>query len=104
MTITLAILSGTASMGHATVRNYFHPELNGTRLDSCLAGQNNCGKPAADAFCVAQGFSAALIFQRESAVSTRQAVSDSICEGASCMSFRQIKCISPSKTDSLAQN
>jgi hypothetical protein len=67
-------------------------------------GQSNCGKPVADAFCVTQGYAAALIFQRESASATHQLGSDSVCEGPNCISFRQIKCIGTPKSGNLAQN
>ncbi len=92
---TCAILLLAPTAGQASVRNYFLPNVEGARLDSCLAGQNDCGKPAADAFCVTQGYTQALIFQREPASSTRQLGSNLMCTTGSCISFRQIKCTSP---------
>jgi hypothetical protein len=44
------------------------------------------------------------MFQREPAASTRQLNTDTICEGDSCISFKQIKCIGPDKPADLAQN
>jgi hypothetical protein len=102
--ISLAILAATAASGHASARNYFLPNVNGVRLASCLANPDSCGKPAADAFCVEQGFSQAIMFQREPASSTVQLNSDTMCEGASCTSFRQIKCLGTDKPADLAQN
>ena len=101
---SLAILVATAATGEAAARNFFLPNVGGVRLASCLANPESCGKPTADAFCVVQGFSQAIMFQREPASSTRQLNSDSVCEGANCTSFRQIKCIGPGKPADLAQN
>ncbi len=80
------------------VRNYFAPEQDGKRLDSCLTDASDCGKPAADAFCKAQGFDTALIFQREAAVDTIRFGTGSFCTGAACASFRQIKCYAAAGT------
>lgn len=102
VSIALLILSG--SFAHAAVRNYFAPEVDGKRLDSCLAGKRDCGKPAADAFCKAQGFDNALIFQREAAAATRHLGNGASCAGDSCTSFKQIKCYAPDGTAAAAQN
>jgi hypothetical protein len=100
LAITLFVLA--ASSAEAAVRNYFAPELDGARLDACLSGETTCGKPAADAFCKAQGFSEALIFQRETGVSTKRLDSGEICEGGNCIAFKQIKCFSPGDTAAAA--
>ena len=99
----MVLIAATAT-SQAAARNYFLPNVNGVRLASCLANPESCGKPTADAFCVVQGFSQAIMFQREPASSTRQLNSDSVCEGANCTSFKQIKCVGPGKPAALAQN
>ena len=101
---TLGILLLAASAGEASVRNFFSPAVEGSRLDSCLTGQKDCGKPAADAFCVKEGFTESILFQREAASSTRQLGTDAMCEGETCISFKRIKCIGPAKTADLTQN
>jgi hypothetical protein len=75
----------------AAMRNFFLPQIDGTRVDSCLAS-GSCGKPAADAFCKLEGYDRAMIFQRESVLEARAIDSDQLCAGQSCSSFRQIKC------------
>ncbi|MBI2718923.1 MAG: hypothetical protein HY245_04700 [Rhizobiales bacterium] len=90
-----AVLLATAYQpAHATVRNFFNPGFDGARLDSCLSSASDCGKPAADAFCRREGFSEALIFQREPASLTRRLGNGQACTGPSCTGFRQIKCYS----------
>ena len=101
---SLGILLLATTAGEASVRNFFSPAVEGSRIDSCLNGQTNCGKPAADAFCVKEGFTEAILFQREAASSTRQLGSDAMCEGETCVSFRRIKCIGPAETAGLTQN
>ncbi len=101
---SLGILLLATTAGEASVRNFFSPVVEGSRIDSCLNGQTDCGKPAADAFCVKEGFTEAILFQREAASSTRQLGSDAMCEGDTCVSFRRIKCIGPAETAELTQN
>jgi hypothetical protein len=101
---SLGLLLLANSAGEASVRNFFSPAVQGERLDACLSGRKDCGKPAADAFCVKEGFTESILFQREAASSTRQLGSEAMCEGEMCMSFRRIKCIGPAKTAELTQN
>jgi hypothetical protein len=89
------ILASLPDPGHASVRNYFAPELDGFRLASCLAGNEGCGKPAADAYCRAQGYETAVLFQREAAAETVTHGDGGRCSGPNCVAFRQIKCQSP---------
>ena len=71
------------------------PSGQGERLDACLSNADACGRPAAGAFCKAEGFDIAILFQREPVALTRKLNSPGHCEGPSCMSFKQIKCFSP---------
>jgi hypothetical protein len=90
--LTFALAFGFAEPAAAAqVRNFFAPEVAGTRLDACLAS-GACGRPAADAFCQEQGYDRAMIFQRESFAATRALDSEKTCTG-SCTAFRQVKCI-----------
>lgn len=72
------------------VRNYLAPQLDGQRVNACLTS-GACGKPAADAFCQAEGYDQAMLFQREPSASARAIDSDRVCDG-SCTAFRQVKC------------
>jgi hypothetical protein len=88
----IVMLMVSAGQAGATVRNFFSPEWNGTRLNACLSDHQSCGKPAADAFCRMQGYDTALLFQREASAVTRIIGTDQLCKGANCIAFRQIKC------------
>ena len=75
----ILVATSTASLAQAAVRTYFLPAVDGARIDACLTTQLTCGKPTADAFCVAQGFSEAILFLREPAISTRQLGTGTVC-------------------------
>lgn len=65
------------------------------RLDVCREWGANCGKPAADAFCVSRGFVGSLQNTPDAQpgnASTRVISSDQICEGKFCTGFQQIIC------------
>jgi len=72
------------------VRNFFAPQIEGQRIGACLS-EGGCGKPAADAFCRAEGYDHATIFQRERSQSARLIDSGLVCE-KDCTAFRQVKC------------
>ena len=86
----LIVLGFAGSASAAEVRNYFTPRIDGVRVDACLSG-GVCGKPAADAFCRAEGYDRATIFQRESYASTRSVDSGQTCSSG-CTAFAQVKC------------
>ncbi len=88
-----SFLAGSAD---AAVRSFFTPTLEGERLAFCASSGDRCGKPVADAWCRSNGYNDALLFQREAALNpqTRALFADTraVCTGASCLSFREIKC------------
>ncbi len=90
--LSAIVLLITAGASRATVREFFAPRVDGKRLDSCLADAQDCGKPAADAYCKVQGFDSALLFQREAVTDTIRLANGGSCTGPSCNGFKQIKC------------
>lgn len=102
--LAIILLIASGSLAHATVRNFFAPAQQGLPLDSCLTGDHDCGKPAADAFCQQQGFDSALIFQRKAAVQTIRLGTGAFCTGSACTSFRQIKCYAAGGTVTVTAN
>jgi hypothetical protein len=72
------------------------PEYRGYRLDWCRVFENECGGPAANAFCVAQGFGGQSGFQKQPSpgVATMTIGQNSVCDPSShvCDSFSSISC------------
>jgi hypothetical protein len=81
-------------------QTYNQPRWFDDRLDWCLTWSNNCGKPAADNFCMRRRFTAAAGFEAEPGVGkTRVSGTNQICNGANCTGFRFITCTGPISTD-----
>ena len=76
-------------------RVFANPVWRGQRLDVCREWGANCGKPAADAFCKAEGFSDALHAEADPQPgfsTTRVISSGQVCSGSFCTGFQQIIC------------
>lgn len=98
--VIASALAGASVSAQAGVRTFFAPSLLGDRIAFCASGNNVCGKPVADAWCIHNGFDKALMFQRESKSTksekffVRNVDTGESCTGKSCKAFRQIKCFS----------
>lgn len=69
------------------------PEIEGMRLDWCLHFGRQCGKPAADRYCAAQGHSGALKWQVEEGIGKTYIIGDrKVCNARYCDGFRFILC------------
>lgn len=95
---SLSLLSGVMS-AQSAVRSFFSPTLLGDRIAFCQTGNQNCGKPVADAWCTENGFEKAILFQRKrnpksSGSLVIYADSGAVCTSGKCTSFAQIKCYS----------
>ncbi len=77
-------------------RTFNNPRSGGYRLDWCREWAQNCGKPAADAFCQVKGLSRAVNFAQATDIGashpTRIITSGQICNQAFCDGFRSITC------------
>jgi TPR repeat protein len=75
---------------------FVNPTYNGYRLDWCRIFETDCGAPAADAFCKAQGFGrlVAFKFQPRSGVETMTIGQNSVCDPQwhGCDSFEFVRC------------
>ncbi len=90
-----AFLQITCSGKVPSSRVFANPVNNGHRLDVCREWGANCGKPAADAFCQAKGFSESMqhtVDPEPGYASTRVISSGQICQGNFCTGFQQIIC------------
>jgi len=70
------------------------PKINGVRLDWCRKWGDQCGKPAADAFCKLHEFSAAATWVQDPnpGVPTKVFSGGQICDDDSCTGFKSITC------------
>ena len=77
-------------------RTFNNPRISGNRLDWCREWAQNCGKPAADAFCRVKGYSRAVNFAKAPNVGASQPTqiitSGQICNQAGCDGFSAITC------------
>jgi hypothetical protein len=74
-------------------QDYANPTYGNRRLDWCLNWAVDCGKPAADKFCVANGFVQATIFSIDSDIgNTRLMGTGAVCDQAFCDGFKHIRC------------
>ena len=65
------------------------------RLDWCLNWERDCGKPAADAFCRANGFLEAIFYEADPGVGTQPTIligTNQICKEKFCTAFQIITC------------
>lgn len=63
------------------------------RLDVCLTWATNCGKPAADNFCMRRRYTSAASFVPQPGVGkTRVSGTNQICNGKGCTGFASITC------------
>ena len=94
-TAPIIVATGATASG-AAGRSDFSPAWDEAPLEACLEVSGSCGKPAADAFCRANGYAESILFQRLPLQATRRLDSGQTCNLGACMGFRQIKCYSPS--------
>jgi hypothetical protein len=73
---------------------FFDPEVGGIRVDYCLHFATDCGQPAANAFCVRNGFQYASGFDVDFGVGHTVILGDtgSQCVNPGCGGFRFIDC------------
>lgn len=77
----------------AANKSFSNPSVKGKRLDWCKAWGENCGKPAAQAFCWYQDMGKVLSFSIDEGISlpTRIISTGQICD-TGCDSFKKIVC------------
>ena len=70
-----------------------NPLIDGYGLDHCREWRENCGMPAAQAFCQSKGYAGAADFQVVSGnQKTRVINGGQVCDGANCSRITQIIC------------
>jgi len=70
-----------------------NPKVNGMALDYCMKWAQNCGKPAADAWCQMNGYSESINYiLKRGAPPTRNISTGKICNKSYCGRIVEIKC------------
>jgi hypothetical protein len=75
-------------------KTFTSPKYKSLALDWCKSWATDCGKPAADAWCVKQGYENASSFQKSEDIGepTRVVTSNQICDEPGCDSFTKVTC------------
>jgi hypothetical protein len=75
-------------------KKFIRPMIDGVRLDWCKSFAEECGKPAADAFCMKMGYEEAKSYGGPDMAPnrTRCVGSREICNGSYCGGFHWIEC------------
>ncbi len=79
---------------HRRVKRFNAPSIGGYPLDWCLTWATDCAKPAADAFCKANGFTESVKHKgpKFGFTQTKIIQTGQICKGPGCGSFHYIDC------------
>lgn len=98
----LAASAGGADFAFSETSNFDNPTIRGQRLDFCRHFGSACGKPAADLFCMENGFAGAQRFVIDQNIGARGINTlvfgdGRLCQGANCSGFRTITCVRPDK-------
>jgi hypothetical protein len=85
---------GCVSAASAEDKTFDHPRYKKLALDWCYGWQTDCGKKAADAWCVIQGYDSSSNFSRWDDIGepTRVVSNGKICDVGYCDSFNQVTC------------
>jgi len=82
--------------GGPVTRTFNNPRINGVRLDWCRRWSQQCGRPAANAFCRRRGYARAVSHRQAVDIGrwtqTRIITTGQICSANFCDGFRHITC------------
>jgi hypothetical protein len=97
-TLAAMAMVGSAEFAFAEQKVFESPRYKNLALDWCKSWATDCGKPAADAWCVKQGYESASGFNMWDNLGepTRIISNNQICDQPDCDSFTKITC---QKTD-----
>jgi hypothetical protein len=96
-TLAVIAIAGWSFPANATEKSFDNPHYKNLALDWCKGWAADCGKPAADAWCVKQGYESSSHFSKweDAGEPTRIISSNQICDEAGCDSFTEITCQKP---------
>ncbi len=91
--LSAAAASPEAQVPPPASRRFENPMVQGMALDGCRIWSNECGQPAADAFCQSQGFASATDFTvQQHTPPTRVIGSGQICNEPFCGRIASLTC------------
>jgi hypothetical protein len=91
LSLGLLTFSGLAQAGEQT---FHRPTISGVRLDWCYHWAQECGQPAADAFCRQEGYDRATKFAQVPDVPPTYVLGDQrTCNAPGCDAIGDITCI-----------
>ena len=101
--VAVFAFSALGSSALAEFKQFDEPQYKHLALDWCKSYTKDCGKPAADAYCVSQGYGSASKYSKAEDVEypTRVISDNHICDEAGCDSFASIVC---EKADPVEEN
>ena len=89
----------TTDNAQAEIRTFNKPMVGGYGLDYCREWTQNCGLPAATAYCQSRGYSRALNFQVvNDNQKTRIINGGQVCDAAFCDRISQVTCTTKTHT------
>ena len=93
-TAALFALALSSNFAQAEFKQFDEPRYKHLALDWCKSWQKDCGQPAADAYCVSQGWESASKYAKADNVEypTRVIGDSKICDAEGCDSFSSIVC------------
>ncbi len=86
--------AGSSFSAFADDKSFDHPQYKKLALDWCKGYATDCGKPAADAWCINQGYESSSHFSKweDTGEPTRIISNNQICDQADCDGFTEISC------------
>jgi hypothetical protein len=93
-TLAVLALAGSSFPAFAGDKSFEQPHYKSLALDWCLDYATGCGKPAADAWCVTQGYESSSHFSKweNTGEPTRIISTGKICDEEGCDGFTEISC------------
>jgi hypothetical protein len=93
-TLVAVAFIGSFQAAQAEQKIFENPRYKNLALDWCKSWANECGKPAADAWCVKQGYDSSAKFSKYEDIGepTRVISSNQICDEAGCDGFTKVTC------------
>ena len=83
--------------GGPVTRTFHNPRIGGVRLDWCRLWAQQCGRPAANAFCRRHGYVRSIAHRKAVNIGrwtqTRIIATGQICAANGCDGFRRITCV-----------